>query len=816
MRTFAHAILAAASLSSMSFSAVRAQSVIVEVTASESGDPLPGTFVSLLDEEGRVLRSALTNEAGRFLFQTSMPGTFQVKAEWLGRETRVSAPLTMSVGESVTIRLALSIQPIALAGIRVEPEARCRLRPAEAREIAQVWDAARQALAVQLWTEGSGMYRLDISTYERDLDGAGRKVERENRRARTRATRAPFASLPPEDLATGGFVRPTADGGHQYFAPDAELLLSDVFLDTHCFRLARSRAVPDAIGLAFEPVRTADVPDIKGTLWLDEQTGHLRFLEFAYTWAPYEEARGVAGGRVEFEALPDGAWIIDRWWIRAPILARHANLARAGDSGIRVMGMRETGGEVIGVSTSGQQRIAQAERATLRGEVWDSTRAVPLAGATVALSGTAYAARTDGSGRYVIEGLPAGVFTATFTHPRLDSLGIAAPEAEAEVAIGAVVELDLAIPSTAALVLAACRDEDPETAGAVLSGVVSDRTRGAPIPGATVRVEWQEVDATRSAVRGRDRWFEVRTDEEGRYTACGVPVDEAVKVRPTFLTYRGAVAETGFAEATHQVLNLEIALPADSRATGAVTEIGLQGIQGTLLERESGEHVRDAAITIRRVSGEVVATALTNERGHFRLPTPTPGRYLVSAEALGYGELTGEAVDVEMGKLTVLEIRMAPAAVALEPLVVTAEPRSFHLELEGFYRRQLTGFGTFIPPEVFEQRRPRRVSDLLFGRAGMNVAETSRGDGGNAVYFRSGIRAGGEVCWPMVYVNRLLVSTGGLAGAGAEPAAVDELVDSDDVWAMEVFRGAAEVPPEFSGPNAGCGVIVLWTRRGGT
>jgi hypothetical protein len=84
------------------------------------------------------------------------------------------------------------------------------------------------------------------------------------------------------------------------------------------------------------------------------------------------------------------------------------------------------------------------------------------------------------------------------------------------------------------------------------------------------------------------------------------------------------------------------------------------------------------------------------------------------------------------------------------------------------------------------------------------------------VYFRSGIRAGGEVCWPMVYVNRLLVSTGGLAGAGAEPAAVDELVDSDDVWAMEVFRGAAEVPPEFSGPNAGCGVIVLWTRRGGT
>jgi hypothetical protein len=32
--------------------------------------------------------------------------------------------------------------------------------------------------------------------------------------------------------------------------------------------------------------------------------------------------------------------------------------------------------------------------------------------------------------------------------------------------------------------------------------------------------------------------------------------------------------------------------------------------------------------------------------------------------------------------------------------------------------------------------------------------------------------------------------------------------------AVEVYRSAAEVPVEYGGSNAGCGVILLWSRRG--
>jgi hypothetical protein len=67
----------------------------------------------------------------------------------------------------------------------------------------------------------------------------------------------------------------------------------------------------------------------------------------------------------------------------------------------------------------------------------------------------------------------------------------------------------------------------------------------------------------------------------------------------------------------------------------------------------------------------------------------------------------------------------------------------------------------------------------------------------------------------MVFLDRHLIRTGGFMGSGAEPAALDDLVPASDVAAVEVYRSPAEVPPEFNGPNAGCGVVVIWTRRGG-
>ncbi len=795
------------------------QSILVQVTEMETGLGLPGAFVSLLDGGGRVVRSALGDSMGRLLFSIPAPGAYRVRAEMIGRQTQVSPLLACEGGESHAITLPLSLRAIPLTGIRVEADMQCRVRPQDAPHLARVWEEARTALTVQAWSEREGLYRLRVSTYERDLDSEGRRVEREERKTRTGLTRSPFVSLPTQELLEGGFVRPVEEGGHQYFAPDASVLLSERFLDNHCFRLMRSAELPGSIGLGFEPLRGTGIPDIQGTLWLDEETAHLRSLEFRYTRLPFPEAKGVAGGRLEFRALPNGAWVVDRWWIRAPLMGRRTDLVRRYESGIRVTGIRETGGEVLEVTTLAHETVSEAERATITGLVWDSTRAEPMGGATVHLSGTQFATVSDSAGRFEFGDLPGGVYMASFTHPRLDSLGILPSGVEVEALPGVTSELRLSTPSESSILLGACRVADREEGPAVLTGTVRDGTSGRLLPGAAVRVQWQKVVSLEPRVRATDRWFEAITDGEGRYIACGIPLDEVVQVQASFLDWRSPVAELALPVVERRILDLAIALPpgllSDGlRMEGRVADEGGQGVQGVLLEPSTRAPVVGAEITVEDASGAIVVGTVTDRRGFFRLQTPAPGRYLIAAQALGYAGVENQEVVVAVGRLAVLEIQIAPDALELDPLVVTAETRHFRLEMEGFYEREARGLhhGIFLSPEVLEGKRPRKVSDVLIGLPGVRVGEPVHGSGPRAVWFR--VAEGSNVCWPMVFVDRHLVSTGGLRGAGAEPAAVDELVPGPDVGAIEVYPGASEVPPEFNGPNAGCGVIVIWTRRG--
>jgi hypothetical protein len=792
------------------------QSVLVEVRGSDTGGPISGVFLSLLDREGRIFRRALTNEQGRFLFQTPDTGSYRIRAEMIGRETQVSPPLHIGHGELGRITLSLPFYAIPLAGILVEADERCTLRPDEASVISRVWDEARKALALQAWTEEEGLYEFWISSYERDLDERGRKVEREDRWETTAMSRTPIGSLPAEDLMANGFVRELEDGGYHYFGPDASVLLSDLFLDSHCLRLTESRNQPGTIGIAFEPAEKKDWADIEGTLWVERETGNLSFLEWGYSWTPQEEGRDRARGLVEFSAMPTGEWIIRKWWIRMPILGPQRLSIWSGRLEVRVAGIREVGGEVSQILALPREALSQRMGGTLSGQVWDSTLSTPLSGASVYLSGTSHSALADDQGRFLLEGVSGGVFSVAFSHPRLDSLGIPHPQAEVEVLPGNVSEVTLAIPSTGTLLVSECQAEAQEGGAAVVAGLVSDQRSGEPVPRASVRFDWQEITEVMPLPRALNRWFQVETDGNGRYTACGVPLDEAIVVQASFLGQESDTAHVRFLEEDFRILDLEMELApgflSSSNEAPAITEgVGIQGIQGFVREPEQGEPVRAVDVTLRRDPGGVVAVGTTNARGFFRLQTPLPGDYLLSLEALGFATVRSEPVAVSMGKLTVLEIQLAPEALALEPLVITAEPRAFHLEMEGFYERRETGLhtGIFMSPEVLEERQPQRVTDMFFLIPGTTVVETMV-PGQRGVYFRSGERMG-AICWPMVFLDRQLLRSGGFE----DPAELDALAQAFDVAAIEVYRSAAEIPPEFNGANAGCGVIVMWTKKGG-
>src|SRR6185369_1744080 len=94
---------------------------------------------------------------------------------------------------------------------------------------------------------------------------------------------------------------------------------SDAFADNYCFRVVRDKGRKGFVGLFFSPRTHRLAHDITGTMWLEEATGELRLVEFAFTGMPPEVPEEFASGHIEFHRLDDGSWNVSRWYLRSPL-----------------------------------------------------------------------------------------------------------------------------------------------------------------------------------------------------------------------------------------------------------------------------------------------------------------------------------------------------------------------------------------------------------------------------------------------------------------------------------------------------------------
>ncbi|HEX2190095.1 MAG TPA: carboxypeptidase regulatory-like domain-containing protein [Longimicrobiaceae bacterium] len=434
--------------------ALAGQAVQGRLLASPGGEPVPGALVSLLDARGSAVDTAQSDAGGRFDLAARRAGEYRVRAERVGYATAVSPLFPLEAGETLELRLDAAPSASMLEGLEVTaPDRECVVDPRGGGRTAAVWDEARKSLELAEYARGRETFNFTLRTFQRELEPGSMVVRNQTSSTGTARTATPYVSLPAEDLAARGYVR--ADGeGTVFYSPDARVLLSDVFLDSHCFRLEPGRASHTGlVGLAFEPVRGQRLPDVRGVLWLDPASAELRSLDFSYTGLRGDIAgRGDWGGRLEFERLPDGSVIVRRWSLRMPLVGRVASAGGSLHTGPRteVVAVREEGAEVVSVALASGRMARASTEAAVRGEVFDSTRSRPLAGAAVFLAGTPYAATADGAGRFTLAGVPEGRYALAFTHPRLDSLAYT-PE-PVPVTVGATGEVSaaLAIPRGAA------------------------------------------------------------------------------------------------------------------------------------------------------------------------------------------------------------------------------------------------------------------------------------------------------------------------------------------------------------------------------
>lgn len=286
----------------------------------------------------------------------------------------------------------------------------------------------------------------------------------------------------------------------------------------------------------------------------------------------------------------------------------------------------------------------------------------------------------------------------------------------------------------------------------------------------------------------------------------------------------GGAGERGSALADRSVLNR---LGLTTRVTVAWLLLALvatheplagQVVRGRVLEGGSRTPVILASVTLVDTTGTVDAQTVSDHEGAFQLTASGPGSYYMIVQALGYRPAADGILDLDDGGFVPVEFYLRPEPIELDPLLVTAEQVQRHLDNQGFYERQKTGFGHFLGPDELEETAVLDLADHLQRLPGVK----KRYVGGAASIFMnsSGLGCGADcgrpeqegnppgLCTPQVYVNGARAGNPDPSAAGAR---IDHIVDIGSVLAIETYTRSSSAPAQYAGLNS-CGVILIWTK----
>ena len=378
------------------------------------------------------------------------------------------------------------------------------------------------------------MVPLDVDLYERVLD-RNLAIVSEHGEQRTRISRRPAIGISWEQVDTTR--RGDSPAGEVYRAPDAATLLSDQFVKSHCYAAIRGYGTEAGLsGLEFKPARVAGLPELTGVLWLDPKDNSLRSLNFDYVNLPIPLRIARTTGRVEFQQLPNGQWIIPSWYIRMPRVARvlASDLRSPSVSRDSLLGFQEVGGAARPAGTAGP-RLASAtteddvpstaNQSVIVGVVYDSTTGRPLNGVEVSTGGGKFKAITNSGGRYELNVEGPINDRLVFDHPRLRLFRIAEQVQAVSLPAGTRSQASVIIPSYGTLRARLCgRNETGTEAQGMMAGYVRDAA-GNPLPSAHIwaswQIQWAEQNG-RLVATNQQRTVETDTNSDGSYMMCGL------------------------------------------------------------------------------------------------------------------------------------------------------------------------------------------------------------------------------------------------------------------------------------------------------
>jgi hypothetical protein len=127
------------------------------------------------------------------------------------------------------------------------------------------------------------------------------------------------------------------------------------------------------------------------------------------------------------------------------------------------------------------------------------------------------------------------------------------------------------------------------------------------------------------------------------------------------------------------------------------------------------------------------------------------------------------------------------------------------MKMAEFDQRRRFGVGQFMTREEIERRAAVEIRDLLRNFMTINVSP-SYTNGSIPAYYALSKRGGGGIsgeCAMTVIIDEMAMPT---------PFDLTLLPPPKEIAGIEVYNGAATVPPRFSGLSRSCGMILIWTR----
>lgn len=241
---------------------------------------------------------------------------------------------------------------------------------------------------------------------------------------------------------------------------------------------------------------------------------------------------------------------------------------------------------------------------------------------------------------------------------------------------------------------------------------------------------------------------------------------------------------------------------------------GQSAVRGEVREEGSNRPLPGVRVVMERTFQQ----AITDANGRFLITDLPLGTRTLLFSSIGHIPLRLQ-ITLSMGDTTRADVQLMADPFRLDTLVVTAPDPRANPRLAEFEARRRMGIGFHLDSAYLRRAEGRRMSEVLREAPSIRVMPALGADGATTRYYVASVRRTGlhgEPCYLSVYLDGVpMYRSGGIGGGGfGEPVDFARDINVSSLDAVEVYASAAEVPVEFAGRSADCGVVLLWTRRG--